>query len=139
MNEDSQEVKTKSDVGTTIWSVFGLVMVLIAVGLLLGVMVFIVPRFAEVFADFGEDLPVITKIVLAISHFLCTWWFVVIPLVGLVVAGLVALYVQLPRYRKLLASIYVVVGWILFAIGVIGVVFAIFMPLITLMTAMSER
>ncbi|OZG70852.1 MSHA biogenesis protein MshG [Hahella sp. CCB-MM4] len=51
---------------------------------LLVVNFFVIPAFASVFAKFGADLPLPTKILIATSHFLTTygWWLVI----GLVLA-----------------------------------------------------
>ena len=45
-------------------------------------MIFVVPRFAEMFAARGIDLPLPTQIVIAISDFLRVYWYVVLGGVG---------------------------------------------------------
>lgn len=48
------------------------VLSLIAIGVLLG---FVVPQFAEMFAESGQSLPLLTRIVAGIGHFIATWWW----------------------------------------------------------------
>jgi MSHA biogenesis protein MshG len=36
--------------------------------------IFVIPAFAKVFAGFGADLPLLTKVLVAISNFMVTWW-----------------------------------------------------------------
>ncbi|WP_265948433.1 type II secretion system F family protein [Dechloromonas sp. A34] len=45
---------------------------------------FVIPAFAKVFAGFGAELPLMTRILLGFSNFMITWWSAM--LVGLVVA-----------------------------------------------------
>jgi MSHA biogenesis protein MshG len=49
--------------------------------------VFVIPAFAKVFAGFGAELPLMTRILLGFSNFMVNWWPTM--LVGLVV-GIVA-------------------------------------------------
>jgi general secretion pathway protein F len=53
----------------------------------------IVPRFAELLGDLGQELPAATRILLVGSSLLSHYWFVLIP----VMAGVVALGVEMAR------------------------------------------
>jgi type IV pilus assembly protein PilC len=44
------------------------------------VMIFVVPKFESILANFGVDMPLPTKIVMAISHALTTYWYVALAL-----------------------------------------------------------
>ncbi len=57
----------------------------IAVALLVSaiLLIFVVPQFEEVFSGFGADLPFFTKMIVAASRFLVTWWW----LIGLILVG----------------------------------------------------
>lgn len=50
-------------------------------------MVFVVPRIAEQFADIGQTLPLLTRIVVGLSHVIAGWWW----LMALLLAGGAAL------------------------------------------------
>lgn len=54
----------------------------IAVSIMLA---FVVPRFAEMFADADHELPILTQIVVATGNFIGTWWPLII--LGIVGAG----------------------------------------------------
>ncbi len=144
--QKGEESEKSDEVGRTdgaravsvIFLVLGLSVALLLAGVLLGVVLFIVPKFEAIFADFDVALPKITAIVLNVSYALRRYWFAAIPAGCVVIAGLIVPYVLLPRRRKLLVSIYVVTGWVVFACAVTAVVFALFMPLITLMDSMSS-
>jgi general secretion pathway protein F len=43
-------------------------------------MIFVVPRIAEQFADIGQTLPLLTRIVMALSHALAAGWWVILML-----------------------------------------------------------
>jgi type IV pilus assembly protein PilC len=60
---------------------------------LLALIAFIVPVFVNVFKDFGGDLPMITKITVAMSHFVTGQWY-------LLFAGTAGLIVGFRKWRK---------------------------------------
>jgi type IV pilus assembly protein PilC len=41
------------------------------------IMIWVVPAFKQVFSSFGADLPAPTLIVMAISDFVVTWWYII--------------------------------------------------------------
>lgn len=50
-------------------------LVVIGSGAIAFLMVFFIPRFSEIFARMGDNLPVPTQIVMAASSFVRNWWF----------------------------------------------------------------
>lgn len=64
------------------------VVCVVAVGATVFMLLFIIPTFARMFSDFGGQLPLPTKIVLMLSNFLRTkWWLLVGIIVGFVVVS----------------------------------------------------
>lgn len=63
----------------------------IAVALIVSsiLLVFVVPQFEEVFKGFGADLPAFTKMIVALSRFMVTWWWAVFGAVGGVIVAFV--------------------------------------------------
>lgn len=55
--------------------------VIISIALVLagGLIQFVVPIFAEMFADFGKKLPALTQSLVDLSNFVKEWWYIVIP------------------------------------------------------------
>jgi MSHA biogenesis protein MshG len=48
---------------------------------------FVIPAFAKVFAGFGAELPLMTRILLGFSNFMVTWWpAMLVGLIGAIVA-----------------------------------------------------
>lgn len=70
-----------------------------ALGMLVALMVFVVPRLVEQFDTFDADLPMLTKIVIGISDFLQNWGLVVLVLC---IVGVVALvwFSKQPRVKR---------------------------------------
>jgi type IV pilus assembly protein PilC len=71
----------------------------VAVVVLIIVMVFVIPSLANAFTDLGGNLPVLTKMLIAMSNFFAKWW----ALVAIVVAAAVLawrFYVQTPKGRE---------------------------------------
>jgi len=71
-------------------------------GLAVAVMlVYVVPRFASIFLDLGQSLPMSTQILLALSDFMAKfWWALILGTVGLVVV--VRMYARTEEGRLLI-------------------------------------
>jgi type IV pilus assembly protein PilC len=67
-----------------------------------GLMLFIVPQIGKVLADLGgpdAQLPGITVFMLAVSNFMTTWWFIIIPaFIGLIFGFF--RYIRTPRGKR---------------------------------------
>lgn len=63
------------------------------VGAFIFLMTVIVPKLSSIFQDAGANLPIYTKIMLAISDFLVTKWFIVL-------GGIIGLVIAFLRWRK---------------------------------------
>ena len=57
--------------------VYPVTVVTFAVGILFFIMWKIVPQFIKIFKDFGTELPMMTKMLISTSHWVCDWWFLV--------------------------------------------------------------
>src|SRR5436190_2108828 len=63
--------------------VYPAVVLTVAMGATAFMLIFIIPTFAKMFTDFGGELPMPTRIVLALSAFLkAFWWAMLLLLVG---------------------------------------------------------
>lgn len=62
------------------------VLAIFAVTVVIALMVFVVPKVVEQFDTMGQTLPLLTRIVMAISQFLAGWWWAI--LIGLALFGL---------------------------------------------------
>jgi type IV pilus assembly protein PilC len=51
------------------------------------IMIFVIPAFKEVFTNFGADLPAPTLVVMAISDWFVSNWYIIFPVVGLAIYG----------------------------------------------------
>lgn len=62
---------------------YPIVLAVVAIGVVAALMIFVVPRVVEQFTDVGQQLPFLTRAVIAISSFAANWWW----LVALLIAG----------------------------------------------------
>lgn len=62
------------------------------------IMIFVVPQFKKVFASFGADLPAPTLVVMAISDYFVTYWYVIF---GSIAGGLYAFFYTWKRSEKM--------------------------------------
>ena len=61
--------------------VYPVLMLCVAVFIVSLMMVFVIPRITELFADMGTDLPLLTRILIFVSNTFRHTWFVAIPLI----------------------------------------------------------
>ena len=121
-----------------VWLVATLHMIglLVLVALLTG----LVPRFAEMFQDFGTALPLFTRGVIAVSRFLCygaiLLLLVVLPVLGAVDWLLCWLAYRLAGWRLLAAwAVLGLLGQVALAAGIVG---AVFLPMSQLIAGVEE-
>ncbi|HEX7273744.1 MAG TPA: type II secretion system F family protein [Casimicrobiaceae bacterium] len=68
---------------------YPIAVVTVAIAVVWVIMVWVVPAFKQVFANFGANLPAPTLMVIAISDFFVSYWFV---MVGIIVAAVVTFF-----------------------------------------------
>ena len=64
---------------------YPIILAVVAAFVVIALMIFVVPRVVEQFQDIGQQLPLLTRIVIGLSSFLATWWW------ALLLAGAVAI------------------------------------------------
>jgi len=74
-------------------------MVLFAFTVVIFLMVKVIPSLSRMFTDMGRDLPVPTQIVMAISSFLASFWYLLI-IAGIAVAYYFSQYIKTPAGRE---------------------------------------
>jgi len=72
--------------GAMIYPIFVVIVFIAVVGI---IMIYVIPQLAEVLEGSGQELPMLTKIVMAFSDFLQTSWWLVLLVLGGVVGGLI--------------------------------------------------
>jgi type IV pilus assembly protein PilC len=65
-------------------------------------LVFVVPQFEEVFANFGADLPAFTKLVIGISKFMVSWWWLIFLVVAGGIVGVIMAKKRSPAFQHFL-------------------------------------
>jgi type IV pilus assembly protein PilC len=73
---------------------YPLVVATVALSATVFMLVFIIPTFAKIFTEFGGELPLPTKIVMGLSDFLRSFWYI---LIGIIIAAVVL-------YRRYVAT-----------------------------------
>ncbi len=73
--------------------------VVIAIAIAIGILtVFVIPVFAKVYAGMKVELPLLTRILLAVSDFAVNWWWAVLGLMGAAFYGFI-LALKQPKYK----------------------------------------
>lgn len=78
-------------IGAFVYPMFLLVLGSAAIFIL---MTFVIPRFQEIFAGFGQNLPLATQVLIAVSTFLAHWWWALLCGIG---GGILLLLAMLRR------------------------------------------
>lgn len=67
--------------------IYPIVIALVAVAVIVVMLVFVIPRYMDMFEELGTELPAITLAVVAMSNFIKNFWYIIIPvIIGIVVA-----------------------------------------------------
>jgi general secretion pathway protein F len=67
---------------------YPVILAFVAMFVVFALMIFVVPRVVEQFEDIGQTLPLLTRLVIGLSHFMAAWWWVL--LIGIAVSVLAA-------------------------------------------------
>jgi type II secretory pathway component PulF len=54
--------------------IYPIVLGLLAVGVLIFLLTFFIPKFTAIFSQFGSSLPALTQFIVAVSHIVGSWW-----------------------------------------------------------------
>lgn len=76
------------------------IMVVVVAMLVSGIMlVFVVPQFEDVFKSFGAELPAFTQMVVNLSRFMVSWWWLMLLFAIGTAVGLVMAYKRSPKMQ----------------------------------------
>lgn len=65
--------------------IYPIVVACVAVAVVIVMLVFVIPRYVDIFEELGTELPAITKMVVVMSNFVQNYWFIIVPVVAAVV------------------------------------------------------
>jgi len=68
-------------------SIYPSVVLFVLIVLIIAMLGFVVPQFAQMYEDAGADLPVLTRMLMSMSDFILTRWYVIIAVVAGVMGG----------------------------------------------------
>jgi type IV pilus assembly protein PilC len=110
-------------------------------------LIFVVPQFEAVFANFGAQLPAFTQMIVNLSRFLVGDWWLVLAVIIVTVVGVIFLYKRSPKFSRFCARAVLklpVVGQILHQSAIarfartLGVTFAAGVPLVEALDSVSQ-
>ena len=76
-------------------------------------LIFVIPQFEQVFQNFGADLPAFTQMLVNMSRFMVSYWWMVLGIFIAVVAGIIFLYKRSTKFAHF-------VGRMMLKIPIIG-------------------
>jgi type IV pilus assembly protein PilC len=110
-------------------------------------LIFVVPQFDAVFKNFGAQLPAFTQAIVNLSKFMVMDWWLILIVVGAVVAGLIFVYKRSPTFANFMARAVLklpVIGQILHQSAIarfartLGVTFAAGVPLVEALDSVAQ-
>jgi type IV pilus assembly protein PilC len=108
--EKSQSLKRKVQ-GAMIYPC---AVIVIAGGIVAGIMIYIVPKFKKIFADFGTELPQITLLLITMSDWLAAYWYMLVGIPFI-------LFIVLKLVKKNKTGAFIV-DWIVLKIPLLGLI-----------------
>ena len=69
-------------------SIYPIIVCIVALAVVIGMLTFVIPKFEDMFADLGTELPGITLFVLAASQFFQKKWYILAAIVGAAFVGI---------------------------------------------------
>lgn len=81
---------------------YPMVLVVITIGAFFGLMLFVIPQIGKIITDLGgpdAELPLLTQIMLGISGAILSYWYIIFPLMGASVYGLLW-YIRTPGGKR---------------------------------------
>lgn len=82
----SREQDLKNKVTSAL--LYPMILAVLAGGIMVFLLMFFIPRFSQMFAEFGGSLPTLTRTIVGASRMLVKYWFVLVLVVGLAVFGI---------------------------------------------------
>ena len=80
--------------------IYPVVVLTIAVGVLIFMLTYLVPQFTSMFEDNGAELPLITKMVLAVSKFIKSKYIILLALTIGIVVGFILAFKKSTQFRR---------------------------------------
>ena len=74
---------------------------LIAMIVTAGLLVFVIPQFESLFKDFGAELPTLTRVVILLSKFFIAWWPLIFSIITATVYGFIRAHKCYPDFTQL--------------------------------------
>ncbi len=75
------------------------------IGIVTFIMIYVVPQFVDMYADLGSELPMITKVTIAVSNFIINYWYIVFGGFFLFIFLFITIYKNIKIFRKLIQTI----------------------------------
>ena len=67
--------------------IYPIVVACVAVGVVVVMLVFVIPRYTDMFEELDAELPAITLAVVGLSNFIKNYWFIIVPVVIAIAAA----------------------------------------------------
>lgn len=84
---------------------YPLVVLTIAFGVLIFMLTYLVPQFTSLFSEQGAELPALTKIIISLSDFLKTKWYILLIVIFSIVIIFYLLYTKIQKFREMVQII----------------------------------
>lgn len=110
-------------------------------------LIFVIPQFEQVFQNFGADLPAFTQMLVEMSRFMVSYWWMVLGIFIAIVAGIIFLYKRSTKFAHFIGRMMLkipIIGEILRQSAIaryartLGVTFKAGVPLVEALDSVSN-
>ena len=84
--------------------IYPIVVAVVAVAVVVVMLVVVIPSYTEMFADLGTELPAITKAVVAMSDFIIGYWYILVPVIIVLVVAIKS-FTATPTGKRLTSTL----------------------------------
>lgn len=91
---DYTEARQESDQKIKLAAMYPVILTIVAVGIVVGLLTYVVPDIVDVFLKNGQELPGLTQFMLSLSHFISDWGLITL---GLLIVALIVFQLALKR------------------------------------------
>jgi len=77
------QMQTQSKIKSA--TMYPIIVILTLIGAFVAMIVFVLPKFAELFSSFNVELPLPTRILLGINYVVQNYWYIILAMVGILV------------------------------------------------------
>ena len=84
--------------------IYPVLLLVVAFVIIILLITFVIPRLSSVFSDSGVEIPAFTSILISIGNFFSKYFFIIFPLLLVIIGGLIYFFTKVPKGKILFSK-----------------------------------